>query len=100
MIKSMDINCDMGEGFANWVIGDDPAMMKRITTANVACGFHAGDAVTMLNTVRLAKANGVAVGSHPGFPDLLGFWPPRHAHHASGCLCLHRLSDRRIAGST
>ena len=73
MIKSMDINCDMGEGFANWVIGDDPAMMKRITTANVACGFHAGDAVTMLNTVRLAKANGVAVGSHPGFPDLLGF---------------------------
>lgn len=73
MIKTMDINCDMGESFANWVLGQDPVMMRRITAANVACGFHAGDAVTMLDTVRLAKANGVAVGSHPGFPDLLGF---------------------------
>ncbi|MEQ8233432.1 MAG: 5-oxoprolinase subunit PxpA [Gammaproteobacteria bacterium] len=73
MISSMDINCDMGESFGNWKMGDDVGMMPRITTANVACGFHASDPVTMLQTVALAKERGVAVGSHPGLPDLLGF---------------------------
>ena len=73
MINSMDINCDMGESFGNWNMGDDSGMMPRITTANVACGFHASDPVTMLETVALAKENNVTVGSHPGLPDLLGF---------------------------
>lgn len=73
MIVSMDINCDMGESFGNWHMGNDAGMLPLITTANVACGFHAGDPVTMVETCRLAKAHGVAVGSHPGLPDLLGF---------------------------
>lgn len=69
----IDINCDMGESFGNWVMGDDAGMMPHITAANVACGFHAGDPVTLLRTVRLAREHGVAVGAHPGLPDLLGF---------------------------
>jgi len=73
MKSSMDINCDMGESFGNWNMGDDTGMMPRITTANVACGFHASDPLTMLETVKLAKAHKVEVGSHPGLPDLLGF---------------------------
>lgn len=73
MLTSIDINCDMGESFGNWNMGDDVGMMPRITTANVACGFHASDPVTMLKTVALAKEHRVAVGSHPGLPDLLGF---------------------------
>lgn len=73
MISSMDINCDMGESFGNWNMGDDAGMMPRITTANVACGFHASDPLTMLKTVALAKSHNVAVGAHPGLPDLLGF---------------------------
>lgn len=73
MLRSMDINCDMGESFGNWVMGNDEAMMPRITTANVACGFHASDPVTMIETVRRAKTHHIAVGSHPGLPDLLGF---------------------------
>jgi UPF0271 protein len=70
---TVDINCDMGESFGNWHMGDDEGMMPHITTANVACGFHASDPVTMVNTVKLAKQHGIAVGSHPGMPDLLGF---------------------------
>lgn len=73
MIDSMDINCDMGESFGNWVMGNDEGMMPHITTANVACGFHASDPLTMLETVKRAKQYGVAVGAHPGLPDLLGF---------------------------
>ena len=73
MRKNIDINCDMGESFGNWIMGDDEGMMSRITTANVACGFHASDPVTMVKTVALAKKHDVVVGSHPGLPDLLGF---------------------------
>ncbi|MGB1883984.1 MAG: 5-oxoprolinase subunit PxpA [Gammaproteobacteria bacterium] len=73
MLESIDINCDMGESFGNWNMGNDEGMMPRITTANVACGFHASDPVTMIKTVELAKAHSVEVGSHPGLPDLLGF---------------------------
>ena len=73
MKSSMDINCDMGESFGNWNMGNDEGMMPRITTANVACGFHASDPLTMLETVKLAKKHKVEVGSHPGLPDLLGF---------------------------
>ena len=73
MSGTFDINCDMGEGFGNWRMGDDAAVMPLITTANLACGFHAGDPLTMMNTVAMAKEAGVAVGAHPGLPDLLGF---------------------------
>lgn len=72
-MKSIDINCDMGESFGPWVMGNDLAVMKHITSANIACGFHAGDPDTMFNTVRAAVAAGVAVGAHPGLPDLQGF---------------------------
>ena len=73
MLKQMDINCDMGESFGNWKMGDDEGMMPIITTANVACGFHASDPVTMISTCQLAGQHGIAVGAHPGLPDLLGF---------------------------
>lgn len=73
MLTQMDINCDMGESFGNWQMGDDEGMMPHITTANVACGFHASDPVTMINTVKLAQQHHIAIGAHPGLPDLLGF---------------------------
>lgn len=69
----VDINCDMGESFGAWKMGDDEAMMRAITSANVACGAHAGDPAVMRRTVRLAREHGVAVGAHPSFPDLPGF---------------------------
>jgi 5-oxoprolinase (ATP-hydrolysing) subunit A len=69
----IDINSDMGEGFGAYRIGDDEALMGIVSSANVACGFHAGDPIIMDRTVRMAKARGVGVGAHPGLPDLLGF---------------------------
>ncbi|MBC8091431.1 MAG: LamB/YcsF family protein, partial [Pseudonocardia sp.] len=69
----IDLNSDLGESFGRWTLGDDDAMLGLVTSANVACGFHAGDAVIMDRTVRMALANGVDVGAHVGFPDLLGF---------------------------
>ena len=73
MTAMATINCDMGEGFGLYRIGDDRALMPLIDVANVACGFHAADPVQMQATVRLAKAHGVAVGAHPSLPDLQGF---------------------------
>jgi UPF0271 protein len=67
------INCDMGEAFGLYRMGDDEAIMPLITVANVACGFHAADPVVMHKTVRLAKQHGVKVGAHPSLPDLQGF---------------------------
>lgn len=69
----IDINSDMGESFGAYTIGHDTGLMKAITSANVAAGFHAGDPSVLRETIRLARANGVAVGAHPGFPDLVGF---------------------------
>ncbi len=69
----IDLNADLGESFGRWTLGQDAEMMQSISSANVACGFHAGDPSVMRETVRLAKAHGVAVGAHPGFPDLVGF---------------------------
>ena len=69
----IDINSDMGESFGAYTIGHDAGLMNAITSANVAAGFHAGDPSVLRATVRLAKARGVAVGAHPGFPDLVGF---------------------------
>ncbi|MDX1358996.1 MAG: 5-oxoprolinase subunit PxpA [Clostridia bacterium] len=67
-MRYIDINCDMGENR-----GDDAAIIKYISSANIACGGHAGDVRTMIRTIRLAKANGVAIGAHPGYPDRGGF---------------------------
>ena len=67
------LNSDMGEGFGPWRIGDDAAILGIVTSANVACGFHAGDPDVMAETFRTARAKGVAVGAHPGFADLTGF---------------------------
>jgi UPF0271 protein len=69
----IDLNADLGEGFGPWRMGEDEALLDIVSSANVACGFHAGDPVIMDRTVRLALARGVDVGAHVGFPDLLGF---------------------------
>jgi len=69
----IDINSDMGESFGAYTIGHDAGLMKSISSANVAAGFHAGDPTVLRTTIRMAKASGVAVGAHPGFPDLVGF---------------------------
>lgn len=69
----VDINCDMGESFGAFRIGEDDAVLPSITSANVACGFHGGDPRVIEHTVGEAKRLGVAVGAHPGFPDLVGF---------------------------
>jgi UPF0271 protein len=69
----IDLNCDMGESFGAWTMGDDAELMRTVTSANIACGAHAGDPAVMRRTVRLAREHGVAVGAHPGLPDLAGF---------------------------
>ncbi|WNS74953.1 5-oxoprolinase subunit PxpA [Bacillus sp. DTU_2020_1000418_1_SI_GHA_SEK_038] len=69
----VDLNCDMGESFGLYELGNDEEMMQYITSANIACGFHAGDPHVMRKTVELAKKYDVGIGAHPGFPDLLGF---------------------------
>ncbi|MGL5733947.1 MAG: LamB/YcsF family protein, partial [Beijerinckiaceae bacterium] len=69
----VDLNSDMGEGFGPWKMGDDAAMLDIVTSANVACGWHAGDPVIMHATAQQAKEKGVAIGAHPGFGDLWGF---------------------------
>jgi UPF0271 protein len=69
----IDLNSDVGESFGAYTIGDDAGLMKSITSANIAAGFHAGDPTVLRHTIRMAQASGVAVGAHPGFPDLVGF---------------------------
>lgn len=69
----IDLNCDMGESFGNYTLGRDEEVIAHITSANVACGFHASDPQVMERTVRLALAHGVGIGAHPGYPDLRGF---------------------------
>jgi 5-oxoprolinase (ATP-hydrolysing) subunit A len=72
-MKTIDINCDMGEGFGAYTLGMDNDVIPYISSANIACGFHAGDPRVMNRTVKLAAQGGVAVGAHPGYPDLAGF---------------------------
>lgn len=69
----VDLNADMGESFGPWKMGDDEALLDVITSANIACGFHAGDADVMAATMARAVERGVGIGAHPGFPDLQGF---------------------------
>jgi UPF0271 protein len=73
MSHLLNLNSDLGESFGAWTMDGDAAMLSIVNSANVACGFHAGDPLVMSKTVALAKANGVSVGAHPGFPDLQGF---------------------------
>ena len=72
MLK-IDLNCDLGESFGNYKIGMDEEVIKSVSSANIACGFHASDPLVMEKTVLMAKEAGVGVGAHPGFPDLVGF---------------------------
>jgi UPF0271 protein len=72
-MPSVDLNCDMGESFGAYTIGADAAVMRYITSANIACGFHGGDPSVMRETVQLAAKHGVGIGAHPGLPDLAGF---------------------------
>jgi UPF0271 protein len=72
-MTAIDLNCDMGESFGAWQMGQDATVMPWITSANVACGFHAGDFSTMRDTVALAQRHGVALGAHVALPDLQGF---------------------------
>ena len=69
----IDLNSDLGESFGPWPMGQDAALMDSISSANVACGFHAGDPGAMRATIALARQKGVAIGAHPGFQDLVGF---------------------------
>ena len=69
----IDLNCDVGESFGAYTLGDDAQILEHVTSANIACGFHAGDHATMRHTVRLAVDRNVAVGAPPGLPDLAGF---------------------------
>jgi len=72
-MKTIDLNCDMGESYGAWKMGADAEVMPFITSANIACGFHGGDPHVMRRSVELAVQHGVAVGAHPGLPDLMGF---------------------------
>lgn len=73
MTRRIDLNADMGESFGPWVMGNDEALLDVITSANVACGYHAGDPDVMARTMAMAVEKGVGIGAHPGFPDLQGF---------------------------
>ncbi len=72
-MRKIDINCDMGESFGVYTLGMDGEVIQYISSANIACGYHAGDPQVMNKTVRMARENGVRAGAHPGFPDLAGF---------------------------
>ncbi len=71
--RSIDLNCDMGESYGRWTLGADAEIMPFVTSANIACGFHGGDPHVMRKTADLALGHGVAIGAHPGLPDLMGF---------------------------
>ena len=72
-MRSIDLNCDMGESYGAWKMGADAEVMPHISSANIACGFHGGDPATIRQTVRLAVDHGVAIGAHPSLPDIQGF---------------------------
>ena len=72
-MKTVDLNADMGESYGPWMMGNDAALLDIVTSANIACGFHAGDADVMARTFAMAQARGVGLGAHPGFADIQGF---------------------------
>lgn len=71
--RFIDLNSDLGESFGQWKMGNDQAMLQVVSSANIACGFHAGSPVTILDTLKAAKTNNVTIGAHVGYPDLVGF---------------------------
>lgn len=73
MATSIDLVADLGEGFGTWTMGADDALLDTLTSANIACGFHAGDPRTMDATVQGCVSRGIGIGAHPSFPDLAGF---------------------------
>jgi 5-oxoprolinase (ATP-hydrolysing) subunit A len=73
LVMKIDLNCDLGESFGAYTIGQDEEMMKYVDSVNIACGFHAGDPVVMMKTVEQALSHGLKIGAHPGLPDLQGF---------------------------
>jgi len=93
MQAQVDLNADMGEGFGPWTMGDDAALLDVVTSANIACGFHAGDPDVMAQAMALAVARGVGLGAHPGFGDLQGFGRRRieMSHHSIGNLVRYQL---------
>jgi UPF0271 protein len=72
-MHTVDLNCDMGESFGDYLLGNDEQILDFVTSANIACGYHAGDPTVMRTTVRMALEKGVTIGAHPGYPDLQGF---------------------------
>ncbi|NNC11938.1 LamB/YcsF family protein [Planctomonas sp. JC2975] len=72
-MRAIDLNCDLGESFGAWTMGDDAAMLELVSSVNVGCGFHGGDPVTMLATARAARDRGVVIGAHVSYRDLAGF---------------------------
>jgi UPF0271 protein len=98
LFVTIDLNADLGEGFGTSRIADDLELLDLVSSANIACGFHAGDAVTMRHTVRAARERNVAIGAHPSYPDITGFGrrelglsPSEIEHHVS--YQLHAISD-------
>lgn len=93
MSKSVDLNADMGESYGPWVMGNDEALLDIVTSANIACGLHAGDWDVMDRTMRAAVARGVGIGAHPGFADLQGFGRRRltMSHDSLGNLVRYQL---------
>ncbi|NNF72981.1 MAG: LamB/YcsF family protein [Rhodobacteraceae bacterium] len=93
MTATVDLNADMGESFGPWVMGDDKSLLGIVTSANIACGAHAGDWDVMADTMRAAQENGVGIGAHPGFADLQGFGRRRMsvAHESLGHLVQYQL---------
>jgi 5-oxoprolinase (ATP-hydrolysing) subunit A len=94
----IDINCDMGESYGRWTLGNDEEVMPNITSANIACGFHAGDPTTIRKTVELAVQHGVAVGAHPGLPDLMGFGRRRMELSPQELKDIHRYQVGALSG--
>ena len=72
-MKTIDLNSDLGESYGAWSMGDDAAMIDIVSSANVACGFHAGDPAGILKTLKVAARRGVAIGAHVSYPDIVGF---------------------------
>ena len=72
MAKFVDLNSDVGESFGNYKLGLDEEVLKHVTSVNIACGWHAGDPLIMERTVKMAVENGLGIGAHPGYPDLMG----------------------------
>ena len=89
-MKKVDLNCDLGESFGNYKLGMDEQILPLITSANIACGFHASDPVVMSRTVKMAAESGVAAGAHPGYQDLVGFGKDETLRR----LALHPALDR------